>query len=60
MGVVMSYDKEEEERKKLAAEIVDELLDRLSKEVGRSVLRKALWGLVLAAVAIAYVKLPFK
>lgn len=59
MGEPVS-DKEEEERKKLAAEIVNEFFDRLSQEVGRSVLRKLLWGLVLAAVAIAYIKLPWK
>lgn len=48
------------ERKQLAKEIVNEFWDRLSAEVGKSLLKKLLWSAIIGLMAVAYFKLPWK
>lgn len=48
-----SVDLTEEEERRLAKLIVDEMINRVYTEVGKSILKKIFWGAILVGLAIA-------
>jgi len=53
---------DEDDRKALAKEVVTELFRHINEYVGKSVLKKMFWGLLLGAVvigvAVGWIKIP--
>lgn len=51
---------QDDERRELAKAVVDEMWKRIQTEVGKSVIKKAVWGLIIFGIVVAGAKVGLK